>query len=157
MKMRRMFLVWIIPAVLITACSGAAPGPQPQNSPVSLVSPLASPIATPVSVAVFQLNRPLLPGATEVRGTGPAGVPIFIADITFMGAPLGTGTIGSDGKFVVTVSPLPDGHRVGVALGVLDGTRWKPEDFYVQDYYGPGAMQFPQVGFFHDTVMVGQP
>jgi hypothetical protein len=94
--------------------------------------------------------------AVEVHGTGPAGVPIFIADITFMGEPLGTGTIGPDGKFTVSVKPLPDGHRIGLALGVLTGTQWKPEDFYLQEYYGPDAMQFPQVGFFHDTVMVGQ-
>ncbi len=51
----------------------------------------------------FKLERPILTGATEVRGTGPAGVPVFLADVTFMGESLGTGTIGSDGKFAVAV------------------------------------------------------
>ncbi len=154
---RRVLFISIFIAAVVAACDGTVPGPQPTNSPVTPdVSPLDSPVAVPASVVPFRLERPLTAGATEVRGTGPAGVPIFIADVTFMGEPLGTGTIGPDGKFVIKVQPLIDGHRIGLALGILDGTPWKPEDFYLHDYYGPDAMQAPQVGFFHDTAMVGQ-
>ena len=103
----------------------------------------------------FKLERPIPAGATEVRGTGPAGVPVFVADVTFMGESLGTGTIGPDGKFVVAVKPLEANHRLGLALGNLEGTAWKPEDFYQEAFYGPDAMQVPQVGFFQDTVLVG--
>lgn len=157
MMSRRISLIVILMAVFITACDATVPGPRPTTSPVTPgVSPIASPVSAPASATPFRLERPLRAGATEIRGTGPAGVPIFIADVTFMGEPLGTGTIGPDGTFVVPVPPLPDGHRVGLALGVLDGTPWKPEDFYLPEYYGTGFMQAPQVGFFHDTVMVGE-
>jgi hypothetical protein len=158
MTLRRVLFISIILTGLLAACDVTTPGPQPTTSPVVPgVSPLASPLlSSAASVVPFRLDRPIMAGDTEVRGTGPAGVPIFIADVTFMGEPLGNGTIGSDGTFVVKVKPLPDGHRIGLALGVLNGTKWKPEDFYLQEYYGPDALQAPQVGFFHDTVMVGQ-
>jgi hypothetical protein len=156
MKPRYMFVVLIAVSLVGGACTAPQPAPQPTASPLTAnVSPLVSPLPAAANVMPFKLDRPLLPGATEVRGTGPAGVPIFIADVTFMGDPLGTGTIGADGEFVVTVYPLADGHRIGLALGILDGTRWKSEDFYLPAYYGPDSMQAPQVGFFHDTVMVG--
>ncbi len=71
-----------------------------------------------------------------------------------MGEPLGTGVIGPDGKFAIQVPPLEATHRIGLALGVLDGTAWKAEDFYPEKFFGPGYMQIPQVGFFHDTEII---
>ena len=154
---RRVLFITILIVVFVAACDGITPGPRPTSSPLTPgVSPLGSPVVVPASVVPFRLDRPLTAGATEIRGTGPAGVPIYIADVTFMGEPLGTGIIGSDGKFAINVQPLAEGHRLGLALGILDGTRWKPADFYEPDFYGPDAMQIPQVGFFHDTVMVGK-
>jgi len=164
MTIRNISLVFIA-AILVAACGAPIPTvqpqpvqsqlAQPQQSPI-LKSPLPSPLPTlEPGIVPFELERPLLAGATQVRGTGPAGVPIYIADVTFMGDPLGTATIGPDGKFAITVKPLEAGHRIGLRLGILDGTPWKPEDFYRQEFYGPDAMQVPQVGFFHDTVLVG--
>ena len=153
MKLNYVCVMLIVMSLVVTGCSAQ----QPAASPLAAnVSPLASPSPAAIDVVQFKIERPVLPGATEVRGTGPAGVPIYIADVTFMGDLLGTGTISSDGKFVVKVQPLADGHRIGMALGILDGTRWKPADFYQPAYYGPDFMQAPQVGFFHDTVMVGK-
>ena len=147
--------LFFIAVVLAAACAAPAPVAQPQRSPVQM-SPLPSPLPTTDSAGVpFKLERPIPAGATEVRGTGPAGVPVFVADVTFMGESLGTGTIGPDGKFVVAVKPLEANHRLGLALGNLEGTAWKPEDFYREAFYGPEAMQVPQVGFFQDTVLVG--
>ena len=148
-------LKWLlILAVLLSACGSPTPIPQPEKSPVQ-VSPLASPLPTQTGAVIpFTIERPLVAGATVVHGTGPAGVPIYIADVTFMGDPLGTGTIGPDGKFTIQVRPLEASHRIGLALGILDGTPWKPADFYPDKFFGPGAMQIPQVGFFHDTEMV---
>jgi hypothetical protein len=152
MKSKQITLMLV--AILIAACG--APAPTPMLSPTSLSpspSPLASPL--PVSHAVpFKLDRPIVAGTDTVRGTGPAGVPIWIGDVTFMGEVLGQGTIGSDGKFAIKVQPLEAGHRIGLGLAELAGTQWKPEDFYLAGFYGPDAMQVPQVGFFHDTVMV---
>ncbi|MBI5568059.1 MAG: hypothetical protein HY870_24385 [Chloroflexi bacterium] len=158
MKTTYILLVISLFVGTLVACNNVAP--QPEQSPVG-VSPLNKPEPAmsplPVSKATpFQLERPLVAGASIVRGTGLAGIPVYIADVTFMGELLGTGTIGSNGKFEVTVPPLSEGHRIGVALGVLDGTHWKVEDFYKPDYYGPDFMQSPQVGFFFDTAMVGK-
>ena len=91
---------------------------------------------------------------TVVRGTGLAGVPVFIADVTFMGEPLATGTIGPDGKFSIPVPALESKHRIGLALGEMSGTQFKSEQFYSTEFQGPEAMQLPQVGYFLDTVMV---
>ena len=158
--------LFFVAVILAAACGAPVPTVQPRSDQPRTVEPQLSPIQTsplpsPLptmegAVVPFKLDRPILPGATEVRGTGPAGVPVFVADVTFMGESLGTGTVGHDGKFVVAVKPLEENHRIGLALGVLEGTAWKPEDFYRQEFYGPEAMQVPQVGFFHDTVLVGK-
>jgi hypothetical protein len=155
MNMKRFYFL-IVLAALLVACTGPVPpGPRLTESPLG-PSPL-SPLSVPgTQVTPFKLDRPILAGATEIRGTGPAGVPIYIADITFMGDPLGTGKVGSDGKFVIVVKPLEAAHRIGLALGILEGTPWKPEDFYRQEFYGPEAMQLPTVGFFFDTAMISE-
>jgi hypothetical protein len=144
----------VLVVVLLVACG--APAPTPRLSPIATsISPLPSPL--PVNNAVpFQLDRPIVAGTDVIRGTGPVGVPIWIADVTFMGEVLGQGTIGPDGKFAIQVKPLEANHRLGVALAELAGTPWKAEDFYRPEYYGPDVMQAPQVGFFFDTVMVSE-
>jgi hypothetical protein len=71
-----------------------------------------------------------------------------------MGEVLGQGKVGADGKFAIQVQSLPATHRIGVGLAELAGTQWKVEDFYKAEFYGPEAMQAPQVGFFFDTAMV---
>jgi hypothetical protein len=155
MNMKRFFFLIVLAALLVACTAAIPPGPRLIESPLG-PSPL-SPLPVPgTQVIPFKLDRPILVGATEVHGTGLAGVPIYIADITFMGEPLGTGKVGPDGKFVIIVKPLEAAHRIGVALGILEGTPWKPEDFYRQEFYGPDAMQVPQVAFFYDTVLVGQ-
>ena len=156
MKTTHLLLVVSILVGVLVACNNV--GPQPTQSPIS-TSPLSQPIpaASPLpasNVVAFQLERPLTAGASTVRGSGPAGVPVYIADVTFMGEVLGTGTIGTDGKFAITVRPLEASHRVGLALGEMAGTQFKPEQFYTPEFQGPESMQIPQVGFFVDTFMV---
>jgi hypothetical protein len=157
MKITRILFAISLVVGLMVACS--ATPPQPTQSPLGS-SPLASPTLSPLPQIVsgpavpFQLDRPVLAGTSVVRGTGPAGVPIYLADVTFMGDPLGTGTIGPDGKFEINVRPLEAGHRIGLALSELAGTPFKPEQFYPAEFHGPEAMQLPQVGFFWDTTMV---
>jgi hypothetical protein len=140
--------------LLVVACG--APAPTPRLSPIpAQLSPLTSPLSVPTNSAVpFHLDRPVVAGTAVIRGTGPAGVPIWIADVTFMGEVLGQGKIGPDGKFAIQVQPLDANHRIGVALAELAGTPWTAEDFYRAEFYGPDATQAPQVGFFFDTVMV---
>jgi hypothetical protein len=153
MKFKNIVLFVLI-TLLVVACG--APTPTPRLSPIpAQLSPLTSPLSVPATSAVpFQLERPIVAGAAVIRGTGPAGVPIWIADVTFMGEVLGQGTIGPDGKFAIQVQPLEANHRLGIALAELAGTPWTAEDFSRPEFYGPDATQAPQVGFFFDTVMV---
>ncbi|MFN8439597.1 MAG: hypothetical protein U0175_02450 [Caldilineaceae bacterium] len=95
-----------------------------------------------------------MPGATVVRGTGPANVPILIVDVGFMGDVLGQGTISEDGKFEIEVKPLVENAYIGVAVAELDGTDFAHEDFLARGFNGPGAEQVPQVGFIFDTLVV---
>ncbi len=149
-------------AMLLTACATTpAPTrsplsvPGPQNSPLQVPSPLRTPVPGPASKIVpFRLNKPIVEGVDKVNGTGPAGVPVVLADVTFGGNALGTATIGSDGTFVIKTPVLEKSHQVGLALGNLTGTRWSPEDFYPTGYQGSEAMLVPQVGFFYDTAMI---
>lgn len=108
------------------------------------------PNATP-----FTLEKPIVAGDTFVRGTGPAGVPIIIMDVTSMGIPLGQVTIGEDGTFEVEVQPLGENYRIGIALGDLSGTDWTEESFQDDSFEGDEAKSVPLVGFFFDTAMVG--
>jgi hypothetical protein len=137
-------LVLVTPLLLSACC--VSPPSQPE-SPISPPSPLST-------IVPFQLEKPITEGATLVKGTGVPGVPIIIANISFMGRPLGTGTINPDGTFEVKVPALEKNLLIGLQVGDLTGTRWKQEDFYAPEYRGDQAMQVPQVGFFHDTTTV---
>jgi len=120
----------------------AYPAPTERNSP-------------PVPVVPFRLNKPVLDSATEVSGTGPAGVPVLIADVTFYGDLLGEGSIASDGTFVVQLSnPALKDHKIGIALADLTGTSWIIDDFSDPGFFGDEPLQVPVVGFFYDTTMV---
>jgi hypothetical protein len=117
--------------------------------------PADATIPAPSGKAIpIRLNRPVVEGATEVSGTGPVGLPILLEDVTFMGAKLAATVISPDGTFVFKVSPLEKDHRIGVAVGDLTGTPWKPEDFDNSLYWGPGSMMVPQVNFYYDTILV---
>ena len=105
----------------------------------------------------FELDKTVEAGATQVKGRGPAGVPVMIVDITLGGNVLGTGTIGSDGTFVVDLySELESLHRIGLALANLAGTQWDEMDFRDERYFGSLALNVPQVGFFYDTHFISE-
>lgn len=143
--------------LIIILCLAACTSPAPTLSPVPTSPLILSPLDTPTALSAavpFRLDKPIVEGINTVSGTGPSGVPIIIADVTFVGEVLGTGRIGPDGVFTIAVPVLEKGHRIGLAIGDLTGTQWKMEDFYPPEYHGDEAMQVPQVGFFHDTALV---
>jgi hypothetical protein len=114
-----------------------------------------TPETSRIPIVPFILDRPLKPGATIVSGSGPANVPVVIANVFLMGEIIGEGTIGADGRFEFTVTPaLEVGHWIGIALNSLDGTDFAYEDFYANGFRGPGAEQVPQVGFIYDSEFV---
>ena len=121
--------------------TGSDAYPEPGESPVD------------PSITPFRLNKPVVEGTTEINGTGPAGVPIMIVDITVMGNILGQGIISEDGSFVILVPVLEKDHRIGIALDNLDGTPWTP-DYFTEAYAGDEAYMSPMIGAFYDTVLV---
>lgn len=102
----------------------------------------------------FSLEKPIFEGTTQIVGVGTPGIPIIIYDVTFMGEILGQGLINQDGTFNISVSPLEAGHRIGIGLGVLSGSKWQVTDFQNPAFNGDEARQVPMVGFFFDTAMV---
>ena len=127
------------------------------NAPYPLPpTPTLNP-GTPVKVVPFQINKPVPDGATQVSGTGPADIPITLADITMYGDILGQTTIKSDGSFVFNLStPIEKGHLIGVALSDLKGTKWVAANFNDPGFRGDAPKQVPLVAFFFDTVEVGR-
>lgn len=120
MGLKHKWIILVMCLGLLVACRGkASPGLSPLASP--LASPLYSPVSSPVpalaEVPVFSIQQPLNQGQTEITGTGPAGVPIRVVDVTHMGDELGAGVIDREGRFSIAVVPLPSGHRVGIMLG----------------------------------------
>ncbi|HSM57115.1 MAG TPA: hypothetical protein VK879_13260 [Candidatus Sulfomarinibacteraceae bacterium] len=103
----------------------------------------------------FTLDRPLKAGATTVTGQAPEDLNLAIVDVTFAGVILGTGRSNADGAFSISVSPLPEGHRVGVTISSLEGGQTMEE--LVEEYYpyrGEGYSNVPNIGIFYDTAIV---
>ncbi len=102
----------------------------------------------------FTITTPLLVGDMLIEGTGPAGVPIRVIDITFLGQTLGTGTIDQDGAFSVRLGvALEAGHSIGIQLGDLAGTNLNARDFV----RGPGYQDIPQIGTIFVQATVDRP
>lgn len=103
----------------------------------------------------FSLDRPLQAGATTVSGQAPGELSLAVVDVTFAGEILGTGRSDADGAFSISVSPLPEGHRIGVTLSSLEGDRSMEE--FAEEYYpyrGEGYTNVPNIGVFFDTAVV---
>jgi len=152
--MRKAILLVLNLVVLVaTGCSVTGPRPAATNTPLVKISPLVSPLrGGPVR---FQIDRPLKAGDTVVKGKGPAGIPIVIANVTTMGNELGAGVIGPDNRFAITVQPLVANTRIGVKPGNLEGTGHTYEEFFTPEYQGEGAQNIPLVDNYLDTVLAG--
>lgn len=119
-------------------------------------SPTLNP-GTPVKVVPFRINKPVADGATQVTGSGPADIPITLADITMYGDILGETTIQPDGKFVFKLAnPVEKSHMIGVALSDLKNTKWVTANFNDPGFQGDTPRQVPLVGYFFDTAEVGR-
>jgi hypothetical protein len=131
-----------------TPLYGQTPEPTP-NYPAPAVNP-----GTFVEVVPFKLNKPIVEGATEVTGTGPANIPIILEDISFFGEILGQTVIKEDGTFSFKVSPMEKDHRLGLTTNDLKGTKWSEANFEDKGFYGDEPRLVPNVGFFYDTTNV---
>lgn len=161
--MPRLKILLLILALLLAACSRAAsPTAAPPLSsppvtqggdtpPYPIETPTPEP--TPEGAVPFVLEAAHA-GDVVVRGTGLAGVPIGLLDVTMAGTVMAQTVIRNDGTFEFQVPPLEAGHRLGILLGNLEGTGWVVEDFRHEAYFGPGVQNVPLIGFFFDTTMV---
>lgn len=99
----------------------------------------------------FSIDEPVKAGDTSVLGTGPAGVPIVLVDVSLVGEPLAYTTIGEDGRFSFTLeNPLPSGHSIGIQLGDLTGTDFLQSQFQYNETY----FERPLIGTLFDMVSV---
>lgn len=100
----------------------------------------------------FQLDLPLTAGHTTVSGQAPEALPLAIVDISFGGTILGTGSSDEDGRFSITVTPLPAGHRIGVTITEFEsGITFEQIAEQYFPYRGEGFINVPNVGIFYDS------
>jgi hypothetical protein len=100
----------------------------------------------------FRIQKPVLAGTTQVTGTGPANIPVTLANLSLMGEILGETTIQPDCTYTIHLSkPLEKNTWIGITYSNLKGTQWVPNDFVNPAFRSEGAQQVPQVGFFFDT------
>jgi hypothetical protein len=123
----------------------AAGGPYPPPSPTFTIRDAYPATEEEPPGILLALERPVHSGDTTIRGVGPAGITVFVRNITQMGADIGQATIASDGTFTIQATSLQANTRIGVTTtaSVPEGIR-----------PGEGALNVPQVGYFYDTVLV---
>jgi hypothetical protein len=127
-------------SLALTSCSQPEPTTSPLTSPISM--PPTPPREVPINGPAFTLDS-IRGGADRVSGTGPAGLPIRIIDISQVGAQIGSGVIEETGHFEILVAPpVVGGNRIGIQVGDLSGTSFRGEDFLS----GPGYRDIPMVG-----------
>lgn len=99
----------------------------------------------------FTINTPITTSDMIVAGTGPAGVPIKLVNVSRVGLILGETIIDPEGSFIFSLNnPLESGHLIGIQLGDIEGTDFNESDFiYSETYY-----ERPFVGILFDMVLV---
>jgi len=102
----------------------------------------------------FQFDLPLAANSTIVSGNAAKNLPLAIVDVTFAGVILGSGQSDENGRFEIPVTPLPEGHRIGIALASLEpDVEFQDKLTELYPYRGDGYMMLPDIGVFFDTAM----
>lgn len=99
----------------------------------------------------FHIDLPVSGGDQVVTGTGPAGVPIILVDVSEVASSLAEATIDEDGTFIFALEePLETGHSIGLQLGDVEGTEFNESDFLYSDTY----YERPLIGVLFDMATV---
>jgi len=136
------------------------PSQTPFDSPIvpTIDSPIVPTIVeTSIDGPAFEIEEPLVVGATQVRGKGPYDIPIVIVDVTMTAEPLGSGVIAPDGTFAIGVPSLTANHRIGIVVGVFEETPVPSPDDYVKSFEpfrGEGYMNLPYIGVIFASALV---
>jgi|GEM_PF-2056098 len=84
----------------------------------------------------FTIDEPIKQNKNIVTGTGPAGVPIRLVDITMMGEELGLTIIDENANFLFDLNqPLISGHVIGLMIGDLSKTEFNYDEFVYSNEY----------------------
>ncbi len=171
--MKQILFVVLLVSSLLLGCSSSSPEPEspletptPGVLPTQFVSPLDSPlptVAAPSAHALdgpaFEIEGPLLVGASQVRGKGPYNVSIVIVDVTLAAKPLGSGVISPDGTFTIDlVEGLIINRRIGIMAGMTEGVTPVPStEAHIENlkqFQGDGYQNLPYIGIILASRMV---
>ncbi len=135
---------------------GGYPVPVPEDTAVLDTGyPPAGEPPRATDGVLFSINGPLVAGQTTITGTAPPLLSLAIANVTYNGSLLSTGSSDADGNFTITVPPLPSGVRLGITLSQLDNYSSMDEAATaLYPYRGENFMNIPNVGFYFETIKV---
>ena len=148
------------PDISITPYPGAAqdapivveayPPPSDEMVPLSAY-PAPGGNESPAAGTHFRIDLPVLEGATELTGAGPAGTPIQVVDISMNGSVLGNGVIGDDERFAIQLATALEANRIiGIELAIpRDSDTWTQ----LWELRGENARSIPNLGYYLDSIV----
>jgi len=173
--MKRKYRLYILVLLLIflVSCSGKKVPTQDTSTSETAVNPvkevesgypITQPEAEEDSGYPISENEPAYPQGPEfsfdtpvttvdefVTGTGPAGVPIKLIDVSEVGHVLSETLIDNEGLFkFILEEPLISGYTIGIQLGDLENTDLSESDFQSSDSYFESSL----VGILFDMLVV---
>lgn len=143
------------PAPLASPTTG--PYPPPATAAPPTANPYPGPESTPVALDAprFAFDSALYAGDTVVTGQAPPNLSLAVSDVTFGSVPLGVGRSDAQGRFSIPVSPLPEGHRIGLTFADLEpGKSFEDMVQELDKYRGEAFMSVPNIGVFFTTTLV---
>lgn len=160
----RWYIIFVVLSMLLVGCGGTPSPVTPPDSetnpaypepaypePAVLTDSYPAPTAVLPQGPEFTINTPVVASDTAVTGTGAAGVPIRLINLTAGGETIGEATVDADDSFTIDVrGEMQAGDRIGLMLGTIEGTNLNREDFL----RGPGYVDIPLVGIVFVTALV---
>jgi hypothetical protein len=128
-----------------TSATPATPYPEPTDPAAPTATELPSPTFEEVVPTdeedlplgpEFFVDPPIEAGVAQIKGRGPANLPIVLIDRDDGGKELAKTTIGANGTFTLDVAgKLVEGHIIALKLGDISGTNIDPSDYAIGENY----------------------
>jgi hypothetical protein len=123
--------------------------PYPAPIQVAVESAYPGEVLKNSNAIVLAFDHPIKSTDTLLTGVGPAGLEIYVLDITFMGAELGRAIIDKDGTFSIAVNDMQPGIRIGLSADI-SSIGLTQEDVIP----GNGEISMPRIGYFFDSAVL---